>query len=117
MVAAGGLAPCGCDHIAQMVLGKRAAACSVGNRDDVCCRRFGSPWVCINKCIHAAEMVLGKRAAATSQGFAAKLVALAEPAEEQEVQKYYSDPGSLTERYTIDRADAVWQACKRVCAC
>lgn len=62
------------------------------------CRRYGSPWVCINKCIYTAELVLGRRTAATALGFAAKLVALAEPADEQEVQKYYSDPGSMTDR-------------------
>lgn len=62
------------------------------------CRRYGSPWVCINKCIYTAEAVLGRRTAATAHGFAAKLAAMADPAEEQEVQKYYSDPGSLSDR-------------------
>ena len=43
-------------------------------------------------------MILGKRSAATTHAFAARLVALAEPAEEQEVQKYYVDPQNTSER-------------------
>ena len=43
-------------------------------------------------------MVLGKRSAAASKGFAARLVALAGPAEEQEVQRYYVDPQNTTDR-------------------
>ena len=43
-------------------------------------------------------MILGKRSAATTHAFAARLVALAEPAEEQEVQKYYVDPQNKSER-------------------
>ncbi|DBA80115.1 TPA: hypothetical protein ACH3X2_007598 [Trebouxia sp. C0005] len=60
--------------------------------------RYGSPWVCIHKCIFAADMILGKRSAATTHAFAAQLVARAEPAEEQEVQKYFVDPQSTSER-------------------
>ena len=63
------------------------------------CRRYASPWVCLHKCIFVADMVLGKRSAATTHGFAARLVAMAEPAEEQEVQKYYVDPQNTAERY------------------
>lgn len=55
--------------------------------------------MCLNKCIYAAELVLGKRTAAASHGFAAKLVPLAEDAEEWEVRKFYSDPGNITDRY------------------
>ncbi|KAL0050961.1 hypothetical protein WJX82_011093 [Trebouxia sp. C0006] len=60
--------------------------------------RYGSPWVCIHKCIFVADMVLGKRSAATTHAFAAQLVARAAPAEEQEVQKYFVDPQSTSER-------------------
>ncbi len=45
-----------------------------------------------------ADVVLGTRSAATARGFAARLVAMAEPAEEQEVQKYYVDPQNTLER-------------------
>ena len=62
------------------------------------CRRYASPWVCVHKCIFVAEVVLGRRSAAASKGFAARLAALAEPAEEQEVQKYYVDPQNTSER-------------------
>ena len=67
-------------------------------RDTIPCRRYGSPWVCIHKCIFVADMVLGKRCAATTHAFAAQLVARAEPVEEQEVQKYFVDPQSTSER-------------------
>ena len=43
-------------------------------------------------------MVLGRRSAATTLGFAARLAAMAEPAEEQEVQKYFVDPQNTAER-------------------
>ena len=43
-------------------------------------------------------MILGKRSAATTHAFAARLVAIAEPAEEQEVQKYYVGPQNTSER-------------------
>ena len=62
------------------------------------CRRYASPWVCVHKCIFVADMVLGKRSTAASKAFAARLVALAGPAEEQEVQRYYVDPQNTTER-------------------
>jgi len=64
----------------------------------ILCRRYGSPWVCIHKCIFVADIVLGKRSAATTHAFAAQLVARAEPAEEQEVQKYFVDPQNTSER-------------------
>ncbi|DBA77116.1 TPA: hypothetical protein ACH3X1_009695 [Trebouxia sp. C0004] len=66
--------------------------------------RYGSPWVCIHKCIFVADMVLGKRSAATTRAFAAQLVARAEPAEEQEVQKYFVDPQSTSERESESEA-------------
>ncbi len=82
------------DPRAQMLLILLPVAAS----DTVFCRRYGSPWVCIHKCIFVADMVLGKRSAATTHAFAAQLVARAEPAEEQEVQKYFVDPQSTSER-------------------
>ena len=67
------------------------------------CRRYASPWVCVHKCIFVTDMVLGKRSGATSKGFAARLLPLAQPAEEQEVQRYYVDP--LWTRRTLQKGN------------
>ena len=61
-------------------------------------RRYASSWVCLHKCIFVADLVLGKRSPAATKGFAARLLAMSEPAEEQEVQKYYVDPQNTSER-------------------
>lgn len=57
--------------------------------------------MCLHKCIFVVDMVLGKRSPAATKGFAAALLALALPAEEQEVQRFYVDPENTGERYFV----------------